>query len=242
MSGRPWYAARFDGEYLDVYAHRDAAEAERATHALLEPLGLAGRRVLDLGCGAGRYTLALQRRGAIAVGLDLSASLLAAAGAAGVERRVRADMRRLPFVEACFDLAVNMFTSFGYFATADEDRMVLSEIARVLRSGGTLILDTFNVTRVRSTLVAESQRRVGEWDVHERRWLEGDCIVKAIALRRAGVERYAEERVRLWADDALAAALAAAGLEIEALAGDYDAAPFDAATSPRRIVRARRTP
>ena len=58
----------------------------------LEPL--LGKRILDLGCGKGRFARALQARGAQVVGLDLSAAMLAEA--TGVPR-VRATARRLPF-------------------------------------------------------------------------------------------------------------------------------------------------
>jgi SAM-dependent methyltransferase len=240
MSERPWYVTRFDADYLDVYAHRDTREAERATQALLEPLGLAGRRVLDLGCGAGRYSVALQARGARVVGLDRSAPLLAAAAAAGVVLRVQADMRWLPFTAAAFDAVVSMFTSFGYFATAGEDQRVLAEVARVLRPGGDFVLDTFNTALVRRSLVAVSEREAGGWTIVEHRRIESGCIVKHITLVRGGERREAEERVRLWDDAALDAALAGAGLAVVTVAGDYDGGAFDSETSPRRIVRARR--
>src|SRR5205085_1976365 len=63
--------------------------------ALFEALGrLAGRRVLDLGCGKGRFAAHLATRGAKVVGLDRSAAMLARA--MDLER-VRGSARRLPF-------------------------------------------------------------------------------------------------------------------------------------------------
>jgi SAM-dependent methyltransferase len=241
MSEPPWYAQRFDADYLEAYGHRDRAEAERAVGALFAPHGLDGRVVLDLGCGAGRYTLALAARGARVVGLDLSAALLAAARAAGAGELVRADMRRLPFVAATFDLVASMFTSFGYFATADEDREVLVEVARVLRPGGELVLDTLNAAVLRQRLPPQTERRAGGWTIRERRRVDGGCIVKHITMRRGAERRETVERVRMWERPDLEAALAAAGLGVVVAAGDYDATPFDAATSPRLVLRARRT-
>src|SRR5262249_28118334 len=135
MSPGSWYAERFDATYLDAYAHRDEEEARRAVAGLFAPLGLAGRRVLDLACGAGRYSRALAAGGATVVGLDLSAPLLAAASRTVTAdvAFVRGDMRCLPFRDATFEVVASMFTSFGYFEKAGEDRQVLAEVARVLQ-------------------------------------------------------------------------------------------------------------
>ena len=69
---------------------------------------LSGRRILDLGCGKGRFARALCAQGASVVGLDLSAAMLGEA--TGIDR-VRASARRLPFGPASFDgvLAVEVF-------------------------------------------------------------------------------------------------------------------------------------
>ena len=69
---------------------------------------LAGRRVLDLGCGKGRFSGRLSDAGRTVVGLDLSAAMLAEA--TGIDR-VRASARRLPFGPASFDgvVAVEVF-------------------------------------------------------------------------------------------------------------------------------------
>ena len=66
---------------------------------------LRGRRVLDLGCGKGRFAAALARAGAEVIGLDRSAAMLAGAAAAGYDR-VRGSARRLPLATAAFDAAI----------------------------------------------------------------------------------------------------------------------------------------
>ena len=102
----------------------------RALVRQLEPL--AGRRVLDLGCGKGRFASQLKAAGAVVVGMDLSAMMLA--GAVGTVDRVRASARRLPFAAGAFD-AVIAVEVFEHLAAIDE---VLAEVAAVLKPGGVL--------------------------------------------------------------------------------------------------------
>lgn len=242
MTESSWYAERFDATYLEAYAHRDASEAVRAAGALIEPLGVRGRRVLDLACGAGRYLEAVNALGAHVVGLDLSMALLRAAraGKAAPPDVVRADVRSLPFVAGAFDGVISMFTSFGYFPTAAEDASVLQEAARVLAPGGFLVLDVFNAAAVARTLAPESERQSGRWTLHERRWLAGGRVHKDITMRAGAEVRTYHETVRLWPAPALVAAVAAAGFRVEPLRGDYDGAAFEPDRSPRTIVIARR--
>jgi SAM-dependent methyltransferase len=241
-----WYARAFDSAYLEVYAHRDAREAERATQYLLEPLVLGQRRVLDLACGAGRHACALARRGARVVGLDLSAELLARARLAAEPDApgpdfVRGDMLHLPFAAAAFDLVVSMFTSFGYFATEHDDRRVLEEIRRVLHLDGVLILDVFNAERVRRDLVPKTRRRAGRFDVHERRRLDvpNGTVIKEIEIVDGQTTHHYEEVVRLWTRPMLEDALRDHSFAIEHAWGDYDASPFDPGRSPRLVLQAR---
>ena len=248
MSGS-WYRDAFDALYLELYAHRDAAEAERVTQGLLVPLGLPGKRVLDLACGAGRYARALADRGARVVGLDLSPALLAvargtAAAAAAPFGLVRGDMLRLPFTAGCFDLVLSMFTSFGYFASAEEDRAMLRGVRRVLRPAGALLLDLFNAEGLPSTLQVETERNTrGTW-VRERRRIDAErnAVVKEIEVRAGDRVRRYVEQVRLWPRPALRAALAASGLDPVHEWGDYGGAAFEPEQSERLIVLARTAP
>ena len=69
--------------------------------------------------------------------------LLRDARAAG-QPVARADMRHVPFRSAGFDLVTSFFTSFGYFATFDEDVEALAQMVSLLKPGGHLFLDLIN--------------------------------------------------------------------------------------------------
>ena len=223
-----WYEHWFGETYLDLYPHRDDADAERIV-ALLHGRGwvAAGDLVLDLACGAGRHLAALASRGARVVGFDLSLPLLRAAQRRTHGGLVRGDMRALSFRSGSFDLVANLFTSFGYFERDDDHRAVLAEVARVLRPGGRFVLDFLNATAVRRGLVRRDSRQVGGRRVVQERRLsdDGRFVVKTIALEGEG--RHFMERVRLFERADLERMLLEAGLPVHGVFGDYDGGPHD---------------
>jgi ubiquinone/menaquinone biosynthesis C-methylase UbiE len=137
--------------------HRSALSGRRAatwglwripesTLQLLGPVG--GKTILELGCGAGRWSLALAHRGARPVGLDASrsqlgqAKRLVRAGSAPLPL-VLADAELLPFVDESFDL---VFCDWGAMTFCDPLRTV-PECARVLRPTGRLVFSTASPLR-----------------------------------------------------------------------------------------------
>lgn len=104
-----------------------------------------GRRVLELGCGAAAGARWLASRGALAIGLDLSAGMLRHA-LAGADRSgvrvplVQADGLALPFADGSFDL---VFTAFGAVPFVSDSVRLMREVHRVLRPGGRWV---FSVT------------------------------------------------------------------------------------------------
>jgi SAM-dependent methyltransferase len=127
------------GSRFDALHHRfkrDVASDDPRLLGIVANLWpLAGRRVLDLGCGKGRFSRSLSALGARVVGLDLSAAMLAEARDMD---RVRASARRLPFGPASFDrvMAVEVFEHLAPRAV----EQVCDEVRRVLRPGGTFVI------------------------------------------------------------------------------------------------------
>jgi len=242
--GRPWYETAFGEHYPALYAHRDRGEAEAAIGLVAGRVPLYGRRVLDVGCGEGRHLAALAARGVEAWGVDLSPVLVRrAARHVGIDGRrallVRGDMRFLPFLDATFDVVLSMFTSFGYFVEAGEDGRALAEMARVLRPGGTSVLDYLDEASVRATLVPRSSRQVGELKVSEIRRIDPSrrCIVKEVTVTRAGRPEAAyEERVALYTEEDLTRLLRSAGLRPVERFGGYDGRAFLPGSSSRLIL------
>lgn len=109
--------------------------------ARLHALGdVTGKRVLELGCGAGQWSRSLAAEGATVVGLDLSeAQLAAAARAMGAARYplVQGAAELLPFAADSFDL---VFCDHGGLSWAPP-HLAVPQAARVLRSGGRLVFN-----------------------------------------------------------------------------------------------------
>ena len=111
----------------------------RHTDILREAVELPGRRLLEIGCGDGRLLAWAGAQGAMPIGLDPDAGQLSrAARNAPALPLVAGRGERLPFVSACFDLVV-CFNSLHHVPLASQWD-ALAEIARVLRSGGVLVV------------------------------------------------------------------------------------------------------
>jgi SAM-dependent methyltransferase len=102
---------------------------------------VAGRRILEIGCGSAPCARWLRTAGAEVVALDLSAGMLARAAelnrATGVGvPLVQADAGALPFADGSMDLACSAFGGLPFVADVGA---VLREVARVLRPGGRFV-------------------------------------------------------------------------------------------------------
>jgi ubiquinone/menaquinone biosynthesis C-methylase UbiE len=108
-----------------------------------------GDRVLDVCCGTGAQVLEYGRRGIIATGIDISPVMLRMAERSGVEENLDcvsfqlADAANLPFRDNYFD---HVSISFGLHDKVSSVRFrVVSEMKRVVKQHGTLILIDFQV-------------------------------------------------------------------------------------------------
>jgi len=99
---------------------------------------IAGRRILEIGCGSAPCSRWLAAHGAHPVGLDLSRGMLER-GRAAMDRGgprvplVQAGAEALPFADESFDAACS---SFGAVPFVADSAGVMREVARVLRPGG----------------------------------------------------------------------------------------------------------
>ncbi len=104
-------------------------------------LACAPRRALDVGCGEGRFCRMLRQRGIDTVGLDPTPALLARARARDAGGTyVEGVAEQLPFDDGAFDLVVSYLTLIDI----PDVQAAISEMARVLAPGGTLLIANLN--------------------------------------------------------------------------------------------------
>lgn len=104
-----------------------------------------GAAVLDLCCGTGRHSLEFARHGFQVTGVDRTARYLDTARAAATREGltvefVQEDMRHFQR-PAVFDVALNLFSSFGYFDDETENLWVLRHLHTSLNPGGQVLLE-----------------------------------------------------------------------------------------------------
>ena len=201
--------------------------------------------VLDLCCGTGRHSILLSSQGRNIVGLDVSINLLKKAKLGMSENDtkfplIRGDMRVLPFKSKVFSAVINMFTSFGYLPSEEEDMNCIKEIARILRRSGNLLLDVVNKDHLVNTF------RKRDWGEFQSFYLleERNLDVEAQMLRSLWIILDKRGRkigtfnhnLRLYSLSSLKTMLGKAGLRILDVLGGYEMQPFDQNSSRMIIV------
>jgi ubiquinone/menaquinone biosynthesis C-methylase UbiE len=233
----PWWEVFFDSvDSLTLSRFPGEVETQVEVQALEDMLDLQPSDLIaDICCGMGRHLLPLTALGYELIGLDRSPMMLELAqrGAqtAGLTARlVQGEAQALPFADGSFDVVLNLFNSFGYLATENDDRLVLAEAARCLKPGGRFFLDTRNkkhqilyapyheVMRLRDgrelimrcTYVRDTGRL-------ESCWFDADDQSKLVHAAS----------IRLYSPAELEAMLTEAGLVVHARYGDYDGNDFE---------------
>jgi ubiquinone/menaquinone biosynthesis C-methylase UbiE len=227
--------AFFSDFYLRAYAadeREGEAEAQALAAARLTGCPVGGE-LLDVPCGFGRHSVPLARAGYRVTGVDRSAALLEEARRrTGHERwpkLVAADYRELPFADASFDAAMNLFSSLGYLGD-DEDTHVLAEIRRVLRPQSRLVVELMHRDRLVRGFSEQDWRLLGEGRLLlEQRTFDAAAGVAQTTqtLIDGGGERESRSfTVRVYTATELVAMLTRAGLVDVRCYGDLEGAPF----------------
>lgn len=204
-----------------------------------------GTRVLDLACGPALYAVPLARRGCRVTGVDLSRPMLdrahAACERAGVDvRLVRGDM--LTHVEPeSYDEAINVFTSFGYFETREDNLTVLRNALASLRPGGRLLIDVMGrevvagwigrpqLVELPDAYVVQRDTVLDEWTRLRTDW----TMVRGESAREVSITSF------LYGAADLRALFEEAGFADVEVYGDFDRSPYDQ-RARRLIVRGTR--
>ena len=116
-------------------AHDDEDRATFQAKTGFKLSELVGQRVLDAGCGGGRYCKVAAEAGALVTGADHSSAVEKATKLCGhldSVRLVQADLKRLPFEPESFDLAF----SIGVMHHDTETRAVFDAVSKMVRPGG----------------------------------------------------------------------------------------------------------
>ncbi len=234
---KPWYEneALWEDVAPVLFGPRRWEQAPQEVDQLLALVGPPpGAAVLDLPCGRGRHALELARRGFAVTGVDRTAAFLEAARRQSTQENlqvewVQSDMRDFQRPES-FDLAINMYTSFGYFDDPGDDRRVAANFFTALRPGGRFVMELMGREVVAcgfqprswheledGTLWLEERTLVDHWRSIRNRWI----------LIRGGKRSEFEFTLRTYAASELLDLLRATGFTDAVAYGSLEGIPYD---------------
>lgn len=239
MQGKEWFADWFDTTYYHtLYKNRDVSEAKQFIQRLIHYLPLKQNDyVLDLACGKGRHAVTLSECGFNVLGVDLSANSISDAKQFENDSLKFAvhDMREVIPNEQ-FDGIFNLFTSFGYFDSIDENQRAVDSIAKMLKPNGILVIDFMNAYQVVANLVKSETKTVDGITFNIQREFDGKHIFKHIDFSADERNHSFTERVQALNLDDFISLLNAANFKILDSFGDFDLKPFEENKSDRLII------
>ena len=101
-------------------------------------------RVLDVGCGAGRHALYLQKRGFDVLGIDISPLVIKVCRLRGLRKAEVMSIEEVDFKPETFDTIIMMGNNFGLFGSFNKARRLLKKFYRMTSQNALIVADTRN--------------------------------------------------------------------------------------------------
>jgi SAM-dependent methyltransferase len=242
-SDNPFETEAFWGWFGEFGFSEDRWEqAPGEVENLLALAGLPdGTAVLDLACGPGRHSIELARRGYRVTGVDRTPAYIEEARSRAIDAGLDVefvvdDMRSFKRPDS-FDLAINLFSSFGYFDEAADDRRAIENAFLSLKSGGRLVMDIMGreTLAMRFQPIALDRYPDGTVVIAERRivdeWRRLECTWTRIIDGVASSFQFGQ---RIFGAGDLEALLINGGFDRVDFFGGLDGTPYD--HTARRLV------
>lgn len=258
---KEWWEELFDDKYLATYIDTVTSEdTEREVSFIIEKLRLKkDSDILDVACGYGRHAIAFAEKGYKVTGVDYSANFIAKAREEAKRKNLQADfiqgdMRNL-MLKNQFDVALNLFTSFGYFTKEEDHEAVLKSIYSALKTNGLFLIDVTNVNRLVSNLSKNGTASGGDTynlmrkaklsnglevttehhvDMNSMRWQ------MTRSWQDNGDKKSYTSDVRLFTFPEMSSLMKNSKFSIKDTWGGFDGSPYDEKESSRMIILAQK--
>jgi SAM-dependent methyltransferase len=233
-----WFSTWFDSPYYHIlYKNRNEEEAQvfmdNITHYLNMP---ENGTILDLACGKGRHSIYLNKLGYQVTGVDLSENSIAIANKSSNETlQFKTHDMREPMNET-YDAVFNLFTSFGYFDTYEDNIKTLKAIKDSINEYGFGVIDFFNADFIIENLVAEETKEIDGITFNIKRFVENKKIIKEIRFEDKGETYNFTEKVSAFTLADFESMMEEAGIFLLEIFGDYKLRKFYKTQSERLIM------
>jgi SAM-dependent methyltransferase len=243
MKSESWYRSWFNSPYYHLlYRNRDETEAAAFIDQIIKYFKPPrDAKFLDLACGKGRHSVYINKLGFNVTGVDLSETNIAYAQEFGNEAlHFKVHDMRLPLLREGFEFVLNLFTSFGYFSSMEENLSVLKASNENLKPKGKILIDFLNVNVVSEGLVRAESKTIDGVHFGISREVKDGYITKHIHVVNGKTHHNYAEKVAALSKQDFTGMLAQAGFEILDIFGNYNLDQFSEQKSPRLIIIARK--
>ncbi len=240
MKNNNWQKDMYDTYYaestLNSKTLRDRAKLE--IEFILSKTNLKARsKILDVPCGTGRHAYRLAKKGFSVTGIDISDACLNIAKTEWNHKNIEYRSGNMNDLSAFkgYDLALNLFSSFGYFATDKQNQQVLKQLYNSLSANGQLVISTINRNWLLNVYSPNDwQEHKGNYILNRRSYDSKTHYNEAwmtVINRKTLAETTYYHRCRLYSKNEIVELLKKVGFKKVAVVGDYLGNKFEETNS-----------
>ncbi|MDQ3193554.1 MAG: class I SAM-dependent methyltransferase, partial [Bacteroidota bacterium] len=140
-----------------------------------------------------------------------------------------------------FDVAVNIFTSFGYFEKDEDNFKVIRNVSNSLKRGGYFVFDFLNKNYIEKNLIPYSKSKQGDIMLIQKRRIEDGLVKKNIIIKSKHETLNYTESLKLYSLKEFKNVFRSFKFRIQNLFGDYYGNKYNENKSQRLIIIAKKT-